>query len=156
MFFCAAWMLILWEGNDSSRFVTILNYIWPWSTRMRIFETKDVCVFSSISDKIRWFPTDSDKCHLIQGLMTTLLFLIYIPTSILRVTWNCQIVQHFLWACRYSCKSSISGSDRFSDRFSGNWKVFPNRQNQIGHRTLAWDTLRTWRLFKHKHGLRPA
>ena len=41
----------LFSKNDSSRFVKILAYI---SIRMRIFETKDVCAFSSISHTIQW------------------------------------------------------------------------------------------------------
>ena len=40
--------------NNSSRFVTILNCIWPWSTRMRIFQIEDACGCFSISGKIRW------------------------------------------------------------------------------------------------------
>ena len=44
----------LFSKNDSSRFVKILAYIWPWSIRMRMFETKDVCAFSSISHTIQW------------------------------------------------------------------------------------------------------
>jgi len=61
-------------------------------------------------------------------------------------TLTAQVV-HLLWCAlpRASLEimlfhvflRSISGSDRFSDRFPGNWKVFPNRQNQMGHRTLA-------------------
>ena len=48
--------VIIFSGktDNSSRFVTILNCIWPWSTCMRIFQIEDACVFFSISDKIRW------------------------------------------------------------------------------------------------------
>ena len=83
-----------------SRFVTILNYIWPWSTRMRIFETKDVCVFSSISDKIRWIsnrfqqmsPKSSVNVDVAVFWLHCYFWSIW-PTSILR-EWDGANVPH--------------------------------------------------------------
>ena len=79
----------LFSKNDSSRFVKILAYIWPWSIRMRMFETKDVCAFSSISHTIQWisdrFQQMSPKSNVDVAVFYDIaIFNLRLPASILR------------------------------------------------------------------------